>query len=131
MPEGQIAGLLPYYGYILFSIIAILYCKFIEKRSLQDIGLTKQGTDYLLGIGIAVVMLVLVVILCLVTGSVSFWGINRDVNITINRIGFNNRYITRLDKIAFIHKIQLDSINGVRIETFKVKSAFRFLLLLQ
>ena len=81
MPEGQIAGLLPYYGYILFSIIAILYCKFIEKRSLQDIGLTKQGTDYLLGIGIAVGMLVLVVILCLVTGSVSFWGINRDVNI--------------------------------------------------
>ena len=81
MPEGLIAGLIPYYGYILFSIIAILYCKFIENRSLQDIGLTKQGTDYLLGIGIAVVMLVLVVILCLVTGSVSFWGINRDVNI--------------------------------------------------
>ena len=81
MPEGQIAGLIPYYGYILFSIIAVLYCKLIEKRSMQDIGLTKRGTDYLLGIGIAAAMLVLVVFLCLVTGSVSFLGINRDVSI--------------------------------------------------
>ncbi len=81
MPEGQIAGLIPYYGYILFSIIAVLYCKHIEKRSLQDIGLTKHGTDYLLGALIAVAMLVLVVILCLVTGSVSFLGMNRDVSV--------------------------------------------------
>lgn len=81
IPEGQIAGLVPYYGYILFSITAILYCKLIEKRSLQDVGLTKQGTDYLFGIGMAIAMLALVVILCLVTGSVSFWGINRNVSI--------------------------------------------------
>ena len=81
MPEGQIAGLIPYYGYILFSIIAVLYCRLIEKRSMQDIGLTKQGTDYLLGALIAVAMLVLVVSICLVTGSVSFLGINRDVSI--------------------------------------------------
>ena len=81
IPEGQIAGLVPYYGYILFSITAILYCKLIEKRSLQDVGLTKQGTDYLFGIGMAIAMLALVVILCLVTGSVPFWGINRNVSI--------------------------------------------------
>ena len=80
MPEGQIAGLIPYYGYILFSIIAVLYCRFIEKRSMQDIGFTKRGTDYLLGMGMAIVMLVLVVFLCLVTASVSFLGINRDVS---------------------------------------------------
>jgi hypothetical protein len=81
MPEGQIAGLIPYYGYILFSVTALLYCKLIEKRSLQDIGLTKRGTDYLFGTLIAVAMLVLVVFLCLATGSVSFMGINRDVSI--------------------------------------------------
>ena len=81
MPEGQIAGLIPYYGYILFSIIAVLYCKLIEKRSMQDIGLTKRGTDYLLGTLIAIAMLVLVLLLCLITGSVSFLGINRDVSI--------------------------------------------------
>ena len=81
MPEGQIATLIPYYGYILFSIIAVLYCKHIEKRSLQDVGLTKQGTDYLWGIVIAVAMLFLVVILCLVTGDASFLGINRDMSI--------------------------------------------------
>jgi len=81
MPKGQIAGLIPYYGYILFSIIAVLYCKLIEKRGMQDIGLTKRGTDYLLGTLIAVAMLVLVVFLCLITGSVYFCGINRDVSI--------------------------------------------------
>ncbi len=82
MPEGQIASLIPYYGYIIFSIIAILYCKLIEKRSFQDIGFTKQGTDYLLGIGIAVAMLVAVIIICLMTGSVTFLEINSDVNIS-------------------------------------------------
>ena len=81
MPEGQIAVLIPYYGYILFSIIAILYCKLIEKRSMQDIGLAKRWTDYLLGTMIALAMLVLVLFLCLVTGSVSFLGINRDVSV--------------------------------------------------
>ncbi len=80
MPEGQIASLIPYYGYILFSIITVLYCKLIEKRSMQDIGLTKRGTDYLLGTLIAVAMLALVLFLCLAIGSVSFLGINRDVS---------------------------------------------------
>lgn len=36
MPEGQIAGLIPYYGYILFSVIAILYCKI--NREAQHAG---------------------------------------------------------------------------------------------
>lgn len=81
MPEGQIAALVPYYGYILFSIVAILYCILIEKRSIQDIGITKKPTDYLIGIVIAVAMLILVVLISILTGSATFIGINRDVNI--------------------------------------------------
>lgn len=81
MPEGQIAALIPYYGYILFSIVAILYCILIEKRSIQDIGITKKPTDYLIGIVIAVAMLILVVLISILTGSATFIGINRDVNI--------------------------------------------------
>lgn len=82
MPEGQMASLIPYYGYMLFSIIAILYCRLIEKRSLQDIGLTGQISDYLLGIGMAVIMIVLTVIICLATGSISLLGRNGNVNST-------------------------------------------------
>lgn len=81
MPEGQIAALIPYYGYILFSIVAILYCILIEKRSIQDIGITNKPTDYLIGIVIAVAMLILVVLISILTGSATFIGINRDVNI--------------------------------------------------
>ena len=81
MPEGQIAALVPYYGFILFSIVAILYCILIEKRSIQDIGITKKPTDYLIGIVIAVAMLILVVLISILTGSATFIGINRDVNI--------------------------------------------------
>ena len=81
MPEGQVAALIPYYGYILFSIVAILYCILIEKRSIQDIGITKKPTDYLIGTVIAVAMLILVVLICILTGSATFIGINRDVNI--------------------------------------------------
>lgn len=81
MPEGQVAALIPYYGYILFSIVAILYCILIEKRSIQDIGITKKPADYLIGTVIAVAMLILVVLICILTGSATFIGINRDVNI--------------------------------------------------
>jgi membrane protease YdiL (CAAX protease family) len=81
MPEGQITALIPYYGYILFSIVAIIYCILIEKRSIQDIGITKKPTDYLIGIVIAVAMLILVVLISILTGSATFIGINRDVNI--------------------------------------------------
>ncbi|MCR5345066.1 MAG: CPBP family intramembrane metalloprotease [Lachnospiraceae bacterium] len=81
MPEGQIAALIPYYGYSLFSIVAMLYCILIEKRSIQDIGITKKPADYLIGIVIAVAMLIFVVLISILTGSATFIGINRDVNI--------------------------------------------------
>ncbi len=81
MPEGQIAALIPYYGYILFTAVTLLYCKFVEKRSLQDMGLTGRVPDYLIGIGMAVAMLVLIVVICAVTGSLSFSGINSNVDV--------------------------------------------------
>ena len=81
MPEGQLARLIPFYGYILFSATAILYCKLIEKRSLQDVGLTARIPDYLYGIGMAVLMLILTVIICAVVGSLTLSGINQDVSI--------------------------------------------------
>ncbi len=81
MPEGEIAGLVPFYGYLLFSIIAILYCKLIEKRSLEDIGLTKKFGDYFIGIVIALIMLGVVIFICCISGSVSFVGINKNVSV--------------------------------------------------
>ena len=81
MPTGQIASLIPFYGYIIFSIIALLYCRFIEKRGFKEVGLTGKGTDYLFGIGIAIGMLIAIMVFCSVTGSISFLGINKDVSI--------------------------------------------------
>ena len=81
MPSGEIAGLVPFYGYILFSIVALLYCILIEKRSFEDIGLTGKGGDYLYGMGIAAIMLVLVTFICCMTGTISFSGINSGVNV--------------------------------------------------
>jgi len=80
MPTGEIVGLVPFYGYILFSIITLLYCRIIEKRNLDDIGLTRKGLDYLYGIGIAIIMLVLITVICCILGIESFSGINTGVN---------------------------------------------------
>lgn len=80
MPTGEIVGLVPFYGYILFSIITLLYCRIIEKRNLDDIGLTRKGLDYLYGIGIAIIMLVLITVICCISGIESFSGINTGVN---------------------------------------------------
>lgn len=32
MPEGQISELLLYYGFVIFSLVTLLYCRFVEKK---------------------------------------------------------------------------------------------------
>ena len=74
MPSGNIAQLMQYYGFAIFFIVAILYSKFVEKRTLKSIGFTKKGTDYLVGGVIAVVLLLVIVAFCVVSGALNFIG---------------------------------------------------------
>ena len=78
MPEGNFAELLSYYGFVVFLLIAVLYCRLVEKRNLKSLGFTKRVADYLLGGGIAVVLLAAIIGVCCITGSLSWGGINEN-----------------------------------------------------
>ena len=81
MPEGLLADLLPYYGFVVFILITVLYCKIIEKRTLQSNGFKRNITDYLQGILLAVLLLFLIVFPGCVTNVIQFKGFHTDVNV--------------------------------------------------
>lgn len=74
MPTGHLAELLPYYGFAVFFLVAILYCKFVEKRSIAYLGFKRKGTDCFFGAALAVLLLATIVGVCCVTGVMSFSG---------------------------------------------------------
>lgn len=67
-----------YYAAILFSsgfmiLAALIYCKKFEKRKAYTLGFSKNGflTEYLMGAVIGLVMIVLPILACVATGSVT------------------------------------------------------------
>lgn len=57
----------------LMILAAIIYCKKFEKRKSYTMGFCKRGffTEYLMGMGIGLLMIVLPILACIATGSVS------------------------------------------------------------
>lgn len=73
--------LITYYGYIVVTGTALLYWKFIEKKPLSAMGLSKKFGTYFIGIAISVFLLTLSVIIIVMTGNIKYQGIfeNADV----------------------------------------------------
>lgn len=80
MPTGQIGDLIPYYGFSIFLLSAIIYCRFIEKRSINSMGFNKRIGDFFVGAGIAIVLLIIILGLCCVCGGISYVGISENVD---------------------------------------------------
>ena len=57
----------------LMILAAVIYCKSFEKRKAYTMGFCKSGffTEYLMGIGIGLVMIILPILACIATGSVT------------------------------------------------------------
>lgn len=81
MPTGVIADLLPYYGFSVFLLMTVLYCKFVEKKTLKSIGVTNTVMGYLLGMFLAIFMLLIIVILSCFMGALEFCNYNTNSNI--------------------------------------------------
>lgn len=81
MPMGKWADLVPYYGMILFLFMTMLYCKFVEKRSIKSMGINGKITDYILGGLLAIVLLAIIIGSCLVTNVLSYSGINSNIDV--------------------------------------------------
>lgn len=78
MPAGS--ELFPYYGYSIFILCTVLYCKLIEKRNLRSMGFSKSVWDYIVGAGIAVIILAVIMGMCCITGCISYEGISKNAN---------------------------------------------------
>lgn len=67
------------------TVIIVIYCRFIEKRSLYSMGFNRNRVliEYLKGIGIGFLMFSLAVGLAYITGSIEFNGFNNNVNFSI------------------------------------------------
>lgn len=67
--------LITYYGYIVIVVVALLYWKVIEKKSLTSMGLSKEIGTYFIGIAMSVFLLVLSVVIIVMTGKIRYQGI--------------------------------------------------------
>ena len=68
------------FGFAIFILVTLLYCRIIEKRSALEI-FGKKPLDYLTGSLIAVGLLAVIIGFCLVTGSMTFEGLSSDVQL--------------------------------------------------
>ena len=72
LPAGNVAMLLKYYGFAVFFIVTLLYCKLIEKRKIKSLGFNKKVYDFFTGSALAVLLLAVIVGVCCMTGVMSF-----------------------------------------------------------
>lgn len=75
--------LLKYYGYIVFLVLALLYCKFIEKRTIKSMGFNGKVYEFFTGMGIALVLVIGSVALIMSLGQIKYNGIGEDYNLLI------------------------------------------------
>lgn len=74
MPEGKLGTLIPYYGFFLFLLLTLLYCKYVEKRTIKSVGFNSRVFDFLTGAGIAIILLVLIIGISCIWGSIVYIG---------------------------------------------------------
>lgn len=89
MFDPQTITLITYYGYIVMAGVALLYWKFIAKKPLSEMGLTKRFGNYFIGMMIGVLLLTVSVLVILLTGSIEYHGIfaNADFLVIFLLIG--------------------------------------------
>lgn len=87
--DTQTMMLITYYGYIAMSGAALLYWKWIEKKPLSEMGLTKEFGSYYIGTVIGVVLIAVSVFAIVLTGNIEYHGIfeNTDIFAIILLIG--------------------------------------------
>lgn len=79
MPGGHVAELLTYYGFAVFLLVTVLYCRLVEKRGLKSLGFNKKVWDYLTGGVVGIILLGAAVAACCATGALRFTGMNTNV----------------------------------------------------
>lgn len=87
--DTQTITLITYYGYVIVSGVAFIYWRFIEKKPLSEMGLTKHFGSYFIGAAVGIFLLALSVVVIVLTGNIEYHGIfeNADILLIILLIG--------------------------------------------
>lgn len=83
MPNNILTQTMPLFGFAFFTVGTIIYCRFIEKRSLESMGFIKKGfiIKYLKGFIIGIILISAVILISLATGALTYKGISNNINI--------------------------------------------------
>lgn len=73
IPNSEITML---FSTALATIVTILFCRFIEKRSIQSMGFVKKNAikDYLIGLVVGFSLFGLAILICVATGTLNYEG---------------------------------------------------------
>jgi len=80
MPKGEWVNLLPFYGFVGFAVLALLYVKIIEKQSLSSIKLewnSKLLKAFVKGFAIGNILVILLISILLSTGNYKYNGLGK------------------------------------------------------
>ncbi len=74
------ATILMLFSTVIMILGAIIYCRFIERRSLRTMGFRRGNAlrNYLLGLGVGTGIFTVAVLICMATGTVDFLGVSKD-----------------------------------------------------
>lgn len=89
MLSTQAMTLMKYYGYAVFMIVVMLYCKVIEKRPIKSMGFNGKLLGDLKGILVGIFLLTASIGIITLTGSISYNGFleNPDFPIILAFLG--------------------------------------------
>jgi CAAX amino terminal protease family. len=83
MFDPQTITLITYYGYIIVIGITLLYWKLFQKKTLSDMGITKQLGNYFVGAAAAILLVGLSVLAVMLTGAIKYHGIFKSIDFTM------------------------------------------------
>lgn len=83
MLSTQAMTLMKYYGYGIFMVVAMLYCKIIEKRSPKTMGFNGEIFNYIKGILVGVALLAVSIVIITITGNMSYNGVLENIDYPI------------------------------------------------
>ena len=83
MFEPQTITLITYYGYILVIGITILYWKFIWKKPLSEMGITKRFSNFYVGAVVGILLVVISVAAVMLTGTIKYNGVFKSIDFVI------------------------------------------------
>lgn len=81
--DAQTITLITYYGYLIVAMVTLAAWKWLEKKPLAEMGLTRHPGSYVFGALIGVLLVVLSVAVILWTGNLEYLDVSEHVDVPL------------------------------------------------